>query len=222
MPARRVTLDPMTSDTTSDRTRRSPKIVLLRHGETEWSRSGQHTSVTDLPLTDVGEEQARAAGAALADHRFSLVLSSPRLRATRTAELAGYGDSLAIDPDLAEWDYGAYEGRTSDDIMQSLGRRWSLWDDGVPAGDTPGETAEQVRDRAQAVLDRCAPVLDDGGDVLMVAHGHILRAIGARWLDLRARDGAVFSLATGTISELGFEHRHRVVLRWNCAPSGIG
>lgn len=214
----------MISDTTTgtfDRTPRTPRIVLLRHGETEWSRSGQHTSVTDLPLTAVGEEQARAAGAALADHRFSLALSSPRLRATRTAELAGYGNDLEIDPNLAEWDYGAYEGRTSNDIMESLGRRWSLWDDGVPAGDSPGETAEQVRDRAQAVLDRCGPVLHGGGDVLMVAHGHILRAIGARWLDLRARDGAVFSLATGTLSELGFEHRHRVVLRWNCAPTRI-
>lgn len=199
----------------------APKIVLLRHGETEWSRSGQHTSVTDLPLTATGEEQARAAGAVLYGHPFSLVLSSPRLRATRTAELVGHGDDLRVDPDLAEWDYGAYEGRTSDDIMNSLGMRWNLWDDGVPAGDTPGETAERVRDRAQAVLDRCAPVLEQGGDVLLVAHGHILRAIGARWLDLRARDGAVFSLATGTLSELGFEHRHHVVLRWNCPPGTL-
>ncbi len=199
----------------------APKIVLLRHGETEWSRSGQHTSVTDLPLTATGEQQAREAGAALHGLTFSSVLSSPRLRATHTAELSGHGDGMRIDPDLAEWDYGAYEGRTSDDIMASLGRRWNLWDDGVPPGETPGETAEQVRDRAQSVLDRCAPALESGGNVLLVAHGHILRAIGARWLDLRARDGAVFSLATGTLSELGFEHQHHVVLRWNCPPHAL-
>lgn len=199
----------------------SPRIVLLRHGETEWSRSGQHTSVTDLPLTEAGEEQARRVGSALAAHRFGLVLASPRVRATRTAELVGFGDELHIDANLAEWDYGAYEGRTSDAIMDELGHRWSLWDDGVPPGDTPGETAEQVRDRAQAVLYRCGPVLKGGEDVLLVAHGHILRAIGARWLDLRARDGAVFSLATGTVSELGFEHRHQVVLRWNCPPQNL-
>lgn len=195
--------------------------MLLRHGETEWSKSGQHTSVTDLPLTGAGEDQARAVGRAIGDHDFALVLSSPRQRATETAELVGYGDRMQVDPNLAEWDYGAYEGRTSDDIMKELGHRWNLWDDGVPPGDTPGETAEQVRDRAQAVIDRCQPVLDAGDDVLLVAHGHILRAIGARWLDLRARDGAVFSLATGTVSELGFEHRHHVVLRWNCPPADL-
>ena len=200
---------------------RSSRIVLLRHGETEWSRSGQHTSVTDLPLTETGEAQARDAGDALRGHPFSLVLSSPRVRAADTARLAGYGDAMQIDENLAEWDYGAYEGRTSDDIMTELGHRWSLWDDGVPAGDTPGETAEQVQARSQAIVDRCEPVLADGGDVLLVAHGHILRAIGARWLDLRARDGAVFSLGTGTVSELGFEHRHHVVLRWNCPPGNI-
>lgn len=164
----------------------APRLVLARHGETAWSRTGQHTSVTDLPLTAAGEEQARALGRALDGHLFGLVLSSPRRRAAHTAELAGYGEGAVIDDNLAEWDYGAYEGLTSQQIAANLGRQWNLWDDGVPTGETPGETAVDVQRRAQAVISRSLPVLDSGADVLLVAHGHLLRGVAAAWLGLPA------------------------------------
>lgn len=192
----------------------------MRHGETEWSRSGQHTSVTDLPLTERGEEQARAIGEAMGGHPFDLVLSSPRRRAWHTAELAGYGDSVTIDENLAEWAYGAYEGLTTPEIVAQTGRPWVLWRDGVPAG-SGGETGEEVHRRVASVIDRCAPVLDRGGDVLLVAHGHSLRALAAVWIGMRATDGGIFSLATGTVSELGFEHGRRAVTRWNCPPGAL-
>lgn len=195
------------------------RIVLARHGETEWSRLGKHTSVTDLPLTGAGEDQARALSRSLGGERFDLVLSSPRRRALRTAELAGYGGQVQVDGNLAEWDYGAYEGLTSPEIVETLGHGWNLWDDGVPAGDTPGEHAEQVQTRARAVIDRAMPVLTTGRDVLFVAHGHMLRAIAAAWIGLPAASGAVFSLSTGTVSELGFEHGRPIILRWNCGTA---
>ncbi len=194
------------------------RIVLARHGETEWSRAGRHTSVTDLPLTDAGEQQARALGRSLSREEFSLVLTSPRQRAVRTAQLAGFGARMTTDADLAEWDYGAYEGLTSPQIVENLGHGWNLWDDGVPPGDSPGEDAGQVQTRARAVIERAMPVLHSGGDVLFVAHGHLLRAIAAAWIGLPAASGAVFSLSTGTVSELGFEHGRPVILRWNCPP----
>ncbi|WP_165069484.1 histidine phosphatase family protein [Marisediminicola senii] len=196
----------------------SSRLVLVRHGETEWSRTGQHTSVTDLPLTETGEQQARNVGTALAGRTFGLVLSSPRQRALQTAELAGYGAHMHLDENLSEWDYGAYEGRTSVDIVAGLGHPWNLWLDGVPAGETPGESRDDVRRRATAVIERSMPVLDGGDDVLCFAHGHMLRAIAAAWIDLPAQDGAVFSLATGTISELGFEHERAVIMHWNSEP----
>jgi broad specificity phosphatase PhoE len=201
--------------------KKSPTLVLLRHGETEWSRSGQHTSVTDLPLTARGEQQARDLGAALAGHPFGLVLSSPRQRALRTAELAGYGDEAIVEPDLAEWDYGAYEGLTSVEIADARGGAWNLWDDGVPAGDTPGEDAAAVGRRADAVVARAEEVLGQGEDVLLVAHGHMLRAIAVSWLDLPPSDGDVFALWTGTLCELGFEHGRHVIVQWNSPPSGL-
>lgn len=192
------------------------RIVLARHGETEWSRNGKHTGLTDLPLTEVGEEQARILGRSFDGEKFALVLSSPLQRALRTADLAGYGDQVEIDENLAEWDYGAYEGLTSPEIVEHLGHGWNLWDDGVPAGESPGEDAEQVQARARAVIERAMPVLSGGHDVLFVAHGHMLRAIAAAWIGLPAPSGAVFSLSTGTVSELGFEHHRPIILRWNC------
>jgi probable phosphoglycerate mutase len=197
---------------------RAARVFLMRHGETEWSRSGRHTGITDIPLTPTGEEQARSIGQILEGHRFELVLSSPRERATRTAQLAGFGNSVQLDENLAEWDYGAYEGMTTPEIAQQLGHPWYLWDDGVPAGNTPGETSEDVRRRAQSVIARILPVLDTGGDVLLVAHGHSLRAFAAAWLGLPPTAGGRFTLATGTVSELGFDHDRPVIARWNCAP----
>lgn len=196
------------------------RLVLVRHGETAWSRSGQHTSVTDLPLTDHGEREARAIGEVLHGHPFGLALASPRLRARRTAALAGYGASALVDDNLAEWDYGAYEGLTSPEIVAAHGR-WNLWDDGVPSGDTPGETAAQVQHRAKAIIDRVLPVLWSGRDVVLFSHGHMLRAIGAAWLGLRAVDGAAFSLSTATLSVLAFEHTRAVVKVWNCTPGEL-
>ncbi len=199
----------------------SSRLFLMRHGETEWSISGQHTSHTDLPLTEAGEEQARALGRAFDGHRFGLVLSSPRKRALRTAELAGFGDAVQIDDDLVEWDYGAYEGRTSADIQAELGHPWTLWTDGVPAGDTPGEGSLDVQRRVRRAIDRAQPVLDAGDDVLMVAHSHLLRALTAVWLTLPATSGGLFHLGTGTVSELGYEHGRPAVLRWNCPPAQL-
>ncbi|WP_108250161.1 histidine phosphatase family protein [Planctomonas deserti] len=199
----------------------SSRLFLMRHGETEWSISGQHTSHTDLPLTEAGEEQARALGRALSGHPFGLVLSSPRTRAARTAELAGFGDVVQVDENLVEWDYGAYEGRTSADIQAELGHAWSLWTDGVPAGDTPGESSSDVQRRVRAAIDRAQPELDAGRDVLMVAHSHLLRALTAVWLSLPASSGGLFSLSTGTVSELGYEHGRPAVKRWNCPPAQL-
>ena len=198
----------------------SPSIILLRHGETEWSRTGRHTGLTDLPLTERGEQQARDIGAVSGRHRFGLVLSSPLSRALRTATLAGYGDQVEVDDDLHEWDYGAYEGLTTKQIVAERGGPWNLWDDGVPPGATPGENAVDVRRRADAVLARANATLDTDMDVLLVAHGHMLRAIAAAWLALPPQDGDIFALWTGTVSELGFEHSRPVIVRWNSPPTG--
>ncbi|WP_022881137.1 histidine phosphatase family protein [Gryllotalpicola ginsengisoli] len=194
------------------------QLVLVRHGQTEWSLSGQHTSVTDLPLTEAGEAEAAAISEVLNDHPFGLVLSSPRIRARRTAELAGYGPQVQIDEDLAEFDYGAYEGLTTKQIIEQRGAAWNLWRNGVPAGDTPGENAADVQKRAQKVIARALEVMWNGQDVIFFAHGHVLRAIGAAWLGLRPEDAQIFSLATATISVLGFEHAIPVIKRWNTPP----
>ena len=196
-----------------------PQVVLLRHGETEWSSSGRHTGVTDIPLTAEGERRARLVAPVLADRDFGLVLASPRQRAIRTAELAGFAGRIAVEPDLAEFDYGAYEGLTSPQIQQ---RRpgWDLWRDGAPAGDTPGEHAADVRARVDRVIRRALQVLDDGRDVLLVAHGHVLRALGAAWIDLPPEGGARLVLSTAGICELGFEHGNRVIDAWDLVAEG--
>jgi probable phosphoglycerate mutase len=186
--------------------------ILLRHGETEWSRTGRHTGRTDIPLTANGETQARALAPVVRDHEFSLVLVSPAQRARRTAELAGAG-SYEVDPDLWEWDYGGYEGVTTAEIRQER-PGWYLWRDGViPGGEGyPGETVERVGERADKVIAR---IRQADGDVLIVAHGHVLRVLAARWLGLPAEDGRYLRLDTGTHSALGFEHDEPVLLRWN-------
>ncbi|GAA4178633.1 histidine phosphatase family protein [Gryllotalpicola koreensis] len=194
------------------------RLVLVRHGQTEWSLSGRHTSVTDLPLTPAGEAEAAAIAEVLNGHPFGLVLSSPRHRAIRTAELAGYGDQVAIDEDLAEFDYGAYEGLTTPQIIEQRGANWNLWRNGVPAGATPGESAADVQLRAKRVIARALDTMWGGQDVICFAHGHFLRAMAAAWLGLRPVDAQAFSLATATVSVLGFEHAQPVVVRWNTPP----
>ena len=185
------------------------EIVLIRHGQTEWSANGRHTSYTDLDLTATGEQQARDVGARLAGRSFAAVVSSPRRRAQRTAELAGLTVTETTE-DLAEWNYGEYEGVTTKAIHETR-PGWSLWTDGCPGGETP----EQVGARLDRVLARARELLARG-DVALVAHGHCLRVCGARWCGLAPRDGGVLKLDTGTLSTLGFEHTvDQVIGTWN-------
>jgi broad specificity phosphatase PhoE len=183
-------------------------IVLARHGETEWSASGKHTSTTDLPLTERGRSAARSLGTRLAGREFSLVLASPLRRAFETARLAGFEPEL--DPDLTELAYGPYEGRTTDEIREER-PGWTVWED------PGGETLEAAAARADRVIARA---LAAGGDVALFAHGHILRILGARWLELPPHHGAHFKLGTASLSELGFEREIRAFDYWNSASSG--
>jgi probable phosphoglycerate mutase len=196
------------------------ELVLIRHGETEWSQSGQHTSYTDLPLTENGEEQARSLGPMLAARHVWCVIASPMQRAQQTAKLAGL-DHVRIDPDLHEWDYGGYEGITTYDIHRAR-PSWEIWTDGVIPGPEghPGETPEQIGERADRVLARVEAAFTngDGGDVVLVAHAHFLRVLTARRLGLPPADGALFQLATGTVSRLGTEHGRHVLTAWNRLP----
>lgn len=186
------------------------EIYLIRHGETEWSRSGQHTSRTDLPLTDEGRLRAAAVGRVLAGRSFALVLSSPMQRATETCRLAGYQPE--IEPDLHEWDYGSYEGLTSDQIHKTA-PGWTIWN-GTPPG---GESADQIGARADRVIERCMAAITGStpGDAALFAHGHLLRVLAARWLQIEPRSGRFFALSTGSLSVLGWEHIARVIQRWN-------
>jgi broad specificity phosphatase PhoE len=182
------------------------EVWLIRHGETEWSRDGRHTSTTDLPLTTEGEAVAKGLRDRLDDHDFSLVLTSPRARARETARLAGHADAV-VDPDLAEWDYGDLEGKTSAEIGETY-PGWTIWTGPVPGG----ETGEQVSARLDRVVARCRAA--EGG-VLLFGHGHALRALAARWLELPVIDGRHLKLDTATVSVLGYERETPVVLRWN-------
>jgi probable phosphoglycerate mutase len=192
-------------------------LILLRHGETEWSASGAHTGRTDIPLTARGEAAAAALAPALARRPFHAVFTSPAIRAVRTAELAGLHNAKP-DPDLWEWDYGGYEGLTTPQI-QAERPGWYLWRDGVIPGDAahPGETVAQVGLRTDAVLARVEPLLAEG-DVALVAHGHVLRVLTARWLRLDPDDGRLFRLDTGTFSALCTEHDYPVIRTWNVPP----
>lgn len=175
-----------------------------------------HTSVTDVPLTKRGEQQARDQGAVLNGHRFDLVLCSPRTRARVTPALAGYPNPV-IDDDLAEWDYGEYEGITTPQIIESrAGMSWNLWRDGVVPGATSGESAKQVQDRARRVVDRCTATLQAGRDVLLISHAHLLRMLAITWTGLPITAGAVLHMDTGTFGVLGYEHAQRAILSWNC------
>lgn len=183
------------------------QIWLIRHGETEWSLSGAHTGRTDLPLTAEGEKKAAALRPLLANRNFKLVLTSPMQRARRTCELAGLGGAAQIDPNLCEWNYGDYEGRSTPEIHKDR-PDWSLFRDGVPNG----ETIEQVAARARAVIDRA---LAADGDVALFAHGHILRILGACWVELPPQEAQRLFLGTAGLSLLGYEHETRVIVRWN-------
>jgi broad specificity phosphatase PhoE len=188
---------------------RSGDLWLVRHGETEWARLGRHTGRTDIPLTDLGREQARDLGRRLAGHRFDLVLTSPLSRARETAELAGFGAVVRPDPDLMEWDYGELEGRETADIRRS-DPDWTIWRGPWPGG----ETIAQVAARADRVVARVRG-LTSGSDALVFAHGHLLRVLTARWLGLAPESGGLFALDTGTISVLGWERGSPVVQTWN-------
>jgi len=181
------------------------ELWLIRHGETEWSAAGRHTSATDLALTAEGDRKAAAVGRLLAGKAFALVLASPLRRALETCRLAGY--SAEVTPDLCEWSYGIYEGLTTAEIqIQNPG--WTIWN-GTPPG---GETAEQVGTRADRVIARASAV---NGDVALFGHGHMLRVLAARWLGLDPAGGRLLALATGSVSVLGYEHETRVMQGWN-------
>ena len=198
------------------------ELILLRHGETEWSRDGRHTGRTDVPLTPKGSVGAAALEPILSqrvdDGRVVAVFASPAQRAQRTAALAGL-TVTKTDPDLWEWDYGGYEGITTAEIQRER-PGWSLWRDGVIPGDAqhPGETVEEVGERVDRVLKRAMPLLGHG-DVVLVAHGHVLRVLTARYLGLPPAGGRLFRLDTGTVSTLGTEHGEPVILSWNVPPA---
>src|SRR5215210_278069 len=180
-----------------------PTIVLVRHGETEWSLSRRHTGSTDIPLTEAGRRDAERLRDVLAAYEFELVLVSPLGRARETAERAGFGDRVAVDEDLREFDYGSYEGLTSDEIRVDR-PGWSVWRDGSPGGERP----EDVGERADRVIAR---VLEAGGDVALFAHGHLLRVVGARWIELPAAYGGHLGLGTSAVCLLGYERERRAI-----------
>ncbi len=183
------------------------EVVLMRHGETDWSRDGKHTGRTDVSLTEPGRRQAQAVAATLRERRFAVVLTSPLSRALETCRLAGFGDVAELRDELREWDYGAYEGRTTVEIREEVAG-WTLWRDGVPDGETIDEVAARV-DRLIAELRSVQ------GDALLFAHGHLLRVLAARWLGLQPQAGALFALDPASISVLGYERETSVIRLWN-------
>jgi probable phosphoglycerate mutase len=197
----------------ADADSRRPRLWLVRHGETEWAKDGRHTGRTDIPLTDLGRSQAVAVGRKIGKQAFVEVLSSPLVRALDTCRIAGFGARVELVDDLREWDYGADEGRTTEDIRRDR-PGWSIWGDG-PSG---GETIAEVSARADRVIEL---VQAASGDVLCFAHGHVLRILAARWLDLPPVEGRRFALSTATLSVLGWERDIADVQRWNEACVGV-
>jgi probable phosphoglycerate mutase len=189
------------------------RIVAVRHGETEWSASGQHTSRTDLPLLEAGRSQALAMAPALQEQRFATVLCSPLRRARETCELAGFGAQAETSEDLREWDYGEYEGLTTPEIWRER-PDWSLWRDGCPSGESP----EQISARADRVLAR---LNRDEGDALIFGHGHIFRVLAARWVEQPVAFGARLALNAGAVCVLGYERQTRVLRRWNLVVGDV-
>jgi broad specificity phosphatase PhoE len=189
----------------------SQQVFIIRHGETEWSRSGQHTGRTDVPLTNDGRLHAEAIGRWL-NHRALSVWTSPLARARETCRLAGYGDSAQVDDDLREWDYGIYEGRTTDEIRRET-PEWSVWLSPIIGG----ESLDELADRARRVIGRVQAVAPS--DVALFAHGHILRVLAACWIGLPPLTGRSLALDTATISVLGYERETRVVRKWNISAA---
>ena len=183
------------------------EVVLVRHGQTEWSRDGRHTGRSDVPLTEQGEADAAALADRLAGREFGMVLASPLVRAWKTAELAGL--TAQVEPDLVEWDYGPEEGRTTEQARETR-PGWTVWD-----GTGLGETLERVATRQRRVLDRVRPVVEAGQDVCLVGHGHALRILAACWLELPPVVGKQLVLSAGAVSTLGYEHGSPAVLSWN-------
>ncbi|MGA2438810.1 MAG: histidine phosphatase family protein [Acidobacteriaceae bacterium] len=190
------------------------ELWLVRHGETKWSAEGRHTGRTDLPLTAHGRERAAELGKYLVGTKFAAVLRSPMRRAQETCEIAGFGSVALVDEGLREWDYGVYEGRTSQEIQAEI-PGWSVWKDPIIGG----ESVEQVGARADGVIARAlaaaGPETKEVARVALFAHAHILRILAARWIGLAPRDGSLFALDTGSVSVLGWERETRVIQRWN-------
>jgi probable phosphoglycerate mutase len=184
------------------------ELWLARHGETEWSRSGQHTGTTDIPLTDRGREAARQLGEKLRGETFDLVLTSPLARARDTCSLAGFGDSAVLTPDLVEWRYGEYEGITTDEIRETV-PDWTVFTHGCPGG----EVAAQVGERVDRVIETVRAL--GGGRAIAFSHGHLLRVLGARWVELAPEDGARLVLDTATVSILGWDKETPAIRQWN-------
>ena len=186
------------------------ELWLVRHGETEWSLSGKHTSRTDVPLTDQGRKRAEKLRDYLKGTKFDAVFESPMQRARETCAIAGFGSQAVVDDGLMEWDYGVYEGRTTKEIQAEI-PGWSVWKDEIVGG----ETAEHVGERADGVIARALAAAPAGGKVALFAHAHILRILAARWIGLEARGGSLFALGTGSVSVLGWERETRVIETWN-------
>ena len=186
------------------------ELWLIRHGETEWSLSGAHTSRTDIPLTDHGRLRAEELKSFLNGKKFAAVFTSPMQRARETCKIAGYGDVATIDEGLREWNYGIFEGKTTKEIQVDH-PGWSVWKDEI----VDGEPVEHVGERADGVIARALAAAGGDGTVALFAHAHILRILAARWIGLPATGGSLFALGTGSLSELGFERETRVIRRWN-------
>jgi probable phosphoglycerate mutase len=187
------------------------ELWLVRHGETQWSADGRHTSVTDIPLTEHGRERARELREFLKGRRFAAVFVSPMERARETCAIAGYGDVAVVDRNLMEWNYGESEGKTTAEMRARYGPSWSVWTNEIVGG----ESVEAVGARADKMIARAVAAAGEDGQVALFAHAHILRILTARWIGLPAVDGAKFALGTGSVSVLGFERETRVVSRWN-------
>ncbi len=185
------------------------EIWLIRHGETAWTVTGQHTGKRDIPMTETGESHAMAVGKFLNGKSFEMVLVSPLSRAQDTCRLAGYAKNAIVVSEIAEWDYGNYEGRTRQEIRQEI-PGWTIWSNGVPGG----ETLEQVAQRAQRTIER---ILNAKGDVALFSHGHFLRVLACCWLGLAPVTAGLFMLDTASVSILGSESTRRVMKRWNLA-----
>jgi broad specificity phosphatase PhoE len=186
------------------------ELWLVRHGETEWSLSGAHTSRTDIPLTEQGRRRAEKLRDYLKGTKFDAVFVSPMQRARETCAIAGFGDVAVVDDGLKEWDYGIYEGKTTKEIQEKI-PGWSVWKDEIVGG----ETVEHVGVRADGVIGQALAAAPDGGKVALFAHAHILRILAARWIGLAATGGALLALGTGSVSVLGWERETRVIQSWN-------